>query len=235
MKSVRLRSSAVALVVGVLCSPLSADSWGTRPVPHDVIFHSLEAEMNRSLARLRQDSFGPPYFLAYRLLDVRHYELSASLGAFIGDDLEDYRVAYVEARYGDRSFDNTDLSYQGVNSMIAADPDALRQAFWSMTDQAYKGAVSGWLEKKAKRSTELVSDRIDDFSLETPQRKISATALPSLHRAYLRSLVQRLSRVFRDYPAAYESNVSLETWWSRRFYVNSEGARLLTPESVHGI
>lgn len=98
-----------------------------------------------------------------------------------------------------------------------------------MTDQAYKGAVSGWLEKKAKRSTELVSDRIDDFSLETPQRKISATALPSLHRAYLRSLVQRLSRVFRDYPAAYESNVSLETWWSRRFYVNSEGARLLTP------
>ena len=195
----------------------------------DKIFGAMEDEMARSLRRLRQDSFGPPYFLAYRLHDARHYEIGASLGAVVGDDLEEYRVAYAEARYGDRTFDNTDLSYQGVNLPAASDPEVLRQTFWTLTDQAYKGAVSGWLEKKAKRATELVAEPFDDFAPEPPQRRISDVAAASLDRARLRDLVVSLSRVFRDYPEVYESNVTAGAWWARRFLVTSEGTRLLTP------
>ncbi|MFI5350499.1 MAG: TldD/PmbA family protein [Elusimicrobiota bacterium] len=185
--------------------------------------------MARSLQRLRQDAFGPPYFLAYRLHDARHYEVSATLGAVVGDDLEDYRVAYAEARYGDRAFDNTDLSYQGVNLATPPEPDVLRQAFWTLTDQAYKGAVSGWLEKKAKRATELVAEPLDDFSPEPPQRKVEEVPAASLDRARLRELASRLSAVFRDYPDVFESNVTIGAWWSRRFLLTSEGTRLLTP------
>ena len=223
------RISSAALLALVLAAPAAAESWGSKPVAADKIFGAMETEMARSLERLRQDSFGPPYFLAYRLHDARHYEASASLGAPVAEDLEEYRVAYAEARFGDRTFDNVDLSYQGVNSPASLDPDVLRQTLWTMTDLAYKGAVSGWLEKKAKRATELVTDTLDDFSPEPPQRRTEDLPPPRLDRARLRALTARISRVFRDYPDVYESNVTLGAWWARRFLVTSEGTRLLTP------
>jgi predicted Zn-dependent protease len=185
--------------------------------------------MARSLQRLRQDEFGAPYFLAYRLHDARHYEVSATLGAVIGDDLEEYRVAYAEARYGDPAFDNTDLSYQGVNLPSPPEPDVLRQTFWMLTDQAYKGAVSGWLEKRAKRATEFVAEPLDDFSPEAPQKRVEESPAASLDRARLRELAMKLSAVFREFPDVYESNVTIGAWWARRFLLTSEGTRLLTP------
>jgi TldD protein len=229
MKSLPSRASAALAALALAASPVSAASWGSKAVSSEKIFAAMEAELTRSLQRLRQDSFGPPYFLAYRLHDARHYEVSATLGSVIGDDLEEYRVAYAEARYGDRTFDNTDLSYQGVNLPSPPEPDVLRQTFWTLTDQAYKGAVSGWLEKKAKRATELVTEPLDDFSPEPPQRKVEEVPAASLDRSGLRSLAEKLSAVFRDYPEVYESNVTIGAWWSRRFLLTSEGTRLLTP------
>ncbi len=226
MKSLPSRASAV-LAALALAAPASSAPGGSPPPP-ETIFAAMEGELARSLRRLRQDAFGPPYFLAYRLHDARHYEVGATLGAAVGDDLEEYRVAYVEARYGDRAFDNTDLSYQGVNLPSALEPDVLRQTFWTLTDQAYKGAVSGWLEKKAKRATEFVAEPLDDFAPEPPQRAVEDMPASSLDRARLRSLAARLSAVFRDYPGVDESNVTIDAWWARRFLLTSEGTRLLT-------
>jgi TldD protein len=228
MKSRRPRSSAALLALALAAAPAAAESWGSRPTPADQVFGAMEAEMARSLQRLRQDAFGPPYFLAYRLADARHYEVGATLGAPLADDLEEYRTAYAEARFGDGHLDNTDLSYQGVNGPAPLDPRVLRQTFWTLTDQAYKGAVSGFLEKKAKRSTELTTDALDDFSPEAPQRRTERVPAPALDRAGLRGLAVRLSRAFADYPDVYESNVGLGAWWARRFLVTSEGTRLLT-------
>jgi predicted Zn-dependent protease len=223
----RSRRARLALALALLGPAAAAESWGTKPMPADRVFGALEAEMTRSLARLRQDSFGPPYYLAYRLHDARHFETAATLGALAAEDLEEYRVAYVEARYGDRAIDNTDLSYQGAIASAPSDPELLRQTFWTLTDQAYKGAVSGWLEKKAKRATELVAEPLDDFSPQAAQKKSDSPSSPSLDRAALRRLATRLSAVFRDFPDIYESNVTVGAWWGRRFLVTSEGTRLL--------
>ncbi|MDE2142822.1 MAG: TldD/PmbA family protein [Elusimicrobia bacterium] len=229
MKSRRRRSSAALLVVALAVGSAAAESWGSRPAPADKVFGALESEMARSMRRLRQDDFGPPYFLAYRLSDARHYEVGATLGAVLSDDLEEYRAAYAEARYGDRHLDNTDLSYQGVSGPAATDPDVLRQTFWTLTDQAYKGAVSGYLEKKAKRATERAGEDQDDFAPEPPQRRVDSIPWPSLNRSRLRGLAVRLSREFAAYPQVYESGVGIGAWWARRFLVTSEGTRLLTP------
>ncbi|NNN06088.1 MAG: TldD/PmbA family protein [Elusimicrobia bacterium] len=229
MRSFRARASAaLALALASAVSPARAERWGDSPQPAAQVFAALQAEMARSLARLRDGQFGPPYFLAYRLHDARHYEAVATLGALTTDDLEQYRVAYAEARYGDRAFDNVDLSYQGVSLPSPTSPDVLRQTFWQLTDQAYKGALSGWLEKKAKRATELVAERLDDFSPEPPVQKTENLPGPRLNRSRLRGLALRLSAILRDYPEIQESNVAIEAWWVRRFLVTSEGTRLLT-------
>lgn len=228
MKSGRSSKAAALLLCAALAAPAVAESWGSSPMPADKVFGALESEMARSLRRLHQDSFGPPYFLAYRLHEARHYEAGASLGAVMAEDLEEYRAAYAEARYGDARLDNTDLSYQGVNGPAPAVPDVLRQTFWTLTDQAYKGAVSGFLEKKAKRATELVAEPLDDFAPEPAQRRVDSLPAPRLDRGRLRGLAVSLSSLFRGDPDVYESNVTVGAWWSRRFLVTSEGTRLLT-------
>lgn len=230
MRSRRRRAEGAFVLALALAAPAArGERWGTDPVPAATVFGALEAEMARSLTKLREGNFGPPYFLAFRLHDARHYEVVSSLGAFLSDDLEEYRIAYVEARYGDRTFDNTDLSYQGVNSPSPLDPAVLRQTFWQLTDQAYKGAVSGWLEKKAKRTTELVSEPLDDFSPEPAVRRVADLRRPALDRGRLRALVSRLSAIFLGYPDIQDSSVAVGAWWVRRFLVTSDGARLLTP------
>jgi len=194
--------------------------------------------MARSLKRLKQESFGPPYFLAYRLHDFRRYDVAAVLGAIVSDETEEYRTAYAEARYGGRDVDNIDINYQGLAAVAPTDPDVLRQIFWQLTDQAYKGALAGWLEKKAKLATELVGDPLDDFSLEPSTVSIEELPPPSLDREKLQGLARRLSDVFRSYPDVHGSNVSITSYWGRRFLVTSEGTRLLTrieemPHEIH--
>jgi predicted Zn-dependent protease len=204
----------------------------------DPVFQPMEQEMMRSLASLKQDGFGPPYFLAYRLIDARRWQFTASFGSAVQDASDDSRVLYVEARYGDRALDNTDLSYQGLQGPGPSSPESLRQALWALTDGAYKSAVAGYLEKKAKRATERIPDVLDDFSVE-----VSTVHLPAQpaeksdgpDRQALRGLVERLSAVMRGFPHVYDSQATLQLKTARRYLLTSEGARLATEaESLPG-
>ena len=63
-----------------------------------------------------------------------------------------YRVAYAEARYGDRTFDNTDLSYQGVNLPASSDPEVLRQVFWELATRPTRApSPAGWRKRPSAR------------------------------------------------------------------------------------
>lgn len=228
MKS-RLARASAALLAASLARPAAADPWRAPPLAEGPALDAMEGELRRALGRLRQDSFGPPYFLAYRLHDVRRHQVSASLGEVLGEESEDRRVAYVEARYGDAAFDNVDLSYQGVHGPAPGDAAGLAEAFWGLTDQAYKAAIAGWLEKRAKRATELVAEPLDDLAPEPPVRVYEPQPGPSLDAARLRTLARDLSRVFRGYPGVHDSRVGAEAWWIRRLLVTSEGARLAGP------
>ena len=105
-------------------------------------------------------------------------------------------------------------------------PEVLRQNLWLLTDQAYKNALMGFLEKKAKRVTEYHSEKLDDFSVEPSTRYVEAQEPPGLERDKARALAERLSAVFRHYPDVYEARASFELSWSRRYLLTSEGARI---------
>ena len=106
----------------LLCLALVVPPSHAQPAaqPDDAVFGPMQAEMARSLTRLHEESFGPPYFLAYRLEDIERYEVTASFGATVSDSKDHVRHVFVEARYGDRHLDNTDLSYHGWSGRARA-------------------------------------------------------------------------------------------------------------------
>ncbi len=189
----------------------------------------MRTELDRSAKELKQDSFGPPYFLAYRLHEQRRWDVAASFGAAVQAGDAAFRVLYVESRFGDRALDNTDLSFHGLQGLAGGDAKSLRRQLWNLTDAAYKTALSGFLEKKARRATEFVPEVLDDFSVEPATAAAREGGFETFDREALTGLVERVSAVFRRHPFVYDSNVALQLRWARRYLLTSEGTRLATP------
>ena len=199
------------------------------PAPEDQVFSAMKAEMDRSLRNLKVETFGPPYFLAYRLIDDATVRLISAFGAPVRQEREEDRTLYVEARVGDASFDNTDLTYNGKSGSAAAQPDVLRHHLWSLTDDAYKSAVAGYLEKKAKKATELERDKLDDLSKEASYTASVPNASVAPDAAAVRGLLQAASAQFKRYPWVHGSYAYVELERTRRYLLTSEGARIATP------
>lgn len=211
-----------------MTAPAAGAVWSP-PLTDAAAFSAMRAELDRSAKELKQDSFGPPYFLAYRLLEFRRWEVSASFGAAVQAGDADFRVLYVESRFGSRALDNTDLSFHGLQGLAGSEPESLRRQLWNLTDGAYKTSVSGFLEKKARRATEYVPEILDDFSIEPATSASRAGGFEAFDREALTGLVERVSAVLRRHPFVYDSHAGLQLRWSRRYLLTSEGARLATP------
>lgn len=204
----------------------SAASELPAPLDDAQVFSAMEGEMNRALRGLKQDAFGPPYFMAYRLVDARRYNMTASYGSTLSESENDGRNLFVELRFGDRMLDNTDLSFHGMRGGGGRTPEVLRQNLWNLTDAAYKSAVMGFLEKKAKRVTEYVPDVLADFSEEKTVRDLQPDPGPSFDQEKAKALAERLSAVFRKYPEIFDAKVSVSLNWGRRYLLTSEGTKI---------
>ncbi|MBI4347861.1 MAG: TldD/PmbA family protein [Elusimicrobia bacterium] len=213
-----------------LASPASAFDLSLPALAPDAeIFEGMQAEMNRSLKKLKVDSFGPPYFLAYRLVESDAVRLVSSYGATVRGEREEERRLYVEARVGDESFDNTDLTYHGKSGSAALDAKVLRHNLWNLTDEAYKAAVAGFLEKKAKKATELDREKLDDLSREPAYTASLPNPSFELDGRAVRQLVQAASAQFKRWSWIQGSYAYLEIEQSRRWLLTSEGTRIASP------
>jgi predicted Zn-dependent protease len=224
-----LWAAAFVAMAGVAAAQPSVSPFADPP-KDDVIFGAMQAEMDRSLKDLRVDAFGPPYFLAYRLADIEETSFSASFGAVTRQSQEDSRALYVEARFGGRVLDNTDLEYSGWHSEASRDPAVLRQELWAMTDGAYKSAIAGYLDKKAKRAIELEVDRLDDLTKEAPVNAEIADPPAGFDPAAVRERIEAASEEFRKYPFVQWSDASVTLKRERRYFLTSEGTRIAAPQ-----
>lgn len=194
------------------------------------IFAPLRAEMARCLKSLKTETFEPPYFIAYRVTDQNTLDLSASFGALTRQSQEESRTLYAEVRVGSPSLDNTDLSFHGWNGSGGMRPEVLRRHAWVLTDSAYRSALSGFLEKKARRATEFVPDALADFSAETAASHWRGSPPSRLDREPLKRLLERLSGAFSRHAFLYNSNATLQWSWGRRYLLTSEGTQIAGPK-----
>ena len=217
-----LLACAAFLSLSLLLPPASAQD------ADDLVFTAMRSEMDRSLRRLALEGSGPPYHILYRLTDRRNRAISATLGALTDERSEDSRTLYVEVRVGGPELDNTTLGARGQSSPVPMDSSAMRQALWLLTDEAYKSALAGFLEKKARKAVERDLEDAGDFSPEEPGRH-RAPSLPPEDTGPWKDYIRALSAELKDHADIYGSNVSLLLPWSRRLLLTSEGAEIASP------
>jgi TldD protein len=208
----------------------------------DALMAALAAELSRSM-ELRVESLERPYFIAYRLGDVETFEVEASLGTLVSaSEVTRSRWLRPEVRVGSFALDSSEFfgrrSFSGGRSefgrpaVLDDDGAALRHDVWLATDEAYKGAVERFAQKRAALKNRVETEAIADFTAEPAAAALLPARAATPDPARWREAVRRASAVFRDFPAIQESNVRLQVTAGRKYLVNSEGTRLRLPAGI---
>lgn len=194
----------------------------------------MQAELHRAMHDLGQKELAP-YFVSYGVTDQTNTLIFASQGAIYTSSSGRVRQLDVAMRVGSPELDNThnEQRQSGISSSLVPledDPDAIARTLWLTSNEEYKKAARAYLQVKtsaAVRAQE--ADDSGDFAPQQAETYISPTEPPlHLDTAAWEQKLRRYSALFRKYPHVYSSTVTLQATTVDRYFVSSEGTRILT-------
>jgi len=238
------RTVTIAILVGACLwlapAPQARQAQQAQPSP---MMQAMQQEMARATSSLRLPNEPPPYYVAYLVTESAGESIQATLGSITGEFSARGRTLRVEVRVGDYTLDSSRfqtldrdpgmLSMYGQFALsLPLDDDyaLMRREMWLATDGAYKRAVQALAKKKAAAQNRAAdTDPIPDFSRETPAQtyRPAVPAVPKL-RAWLED-VKTISGVFLKYPDIDSSSVSISESQGMRYFLNSEGFKVIEP------
>ncbi len=176
-----------------------------------------------------------PYFISYSTTEEFGTVIVASNGAIVANIGRHERSADISVRVGSRELDNThgEQRFSAVTTAalpLEDKPDAIARVLWLHTDQMYKRASQTLIE--VKTNTKVRAEEEDssaDFSTEKPQVYSGQAALPpKFDRQEWEERLRRYSTIFNKYPEITSSTVMLVVESPTRYFVSSEGSRIVT-------
>jgi predicted Zn-dependent protease len=255
----RLRSLTLALALGVAAAPAAAAAAeaGTRTAVRSddhrrLALEAMKAELARSMKKLRLEGHVAPYFISYQLKDTRSHGVVARYGALFDDRSQREAKLAVDVRVGTYELDSSkgeqDLPFflggdQGPTYLAqtdaphSADPQALHNALWLLTDEKYKAALSTFLKAKAQGVYAADSDEeaAVSFTKEAPVKFVQESTPFPFDDARWKKDAKALSALFGAYPAIFDSEVRVTGDKVIRVQTNSEGTELITEETLYAV
>jgi predicted Zn-dependent protease len=198
----------------------------------DPLLKAMQDELAREKSQLVLPGMQAPYFIEYRLDDVRTFEAMAIYGAPTREEENLQRVVRVNVRVGNYDLDSSSARGDGVVQLGPQDnnPDALRYALWIATDEAYKNALRAYSAKQA--ALEHFQSKRDeaDFSKEKPTTHIGPLVTLDIDRAEWKKRIVEASGLYSTAPEVkgfandiQYSMANVRAIALNRYLVNTEG------------
>ena len=222
-------------LTALLLAALMTTAAHAQTPPADPILAAMQAELTREQQLLLLPGMQRPYFMEYRLDDYASYDAVANYGALAREERQHQRIVRVTVRIGDYGSDSSSTRGDGAVELAPEDPDpqALRYALWTATDDAYKNALRAFAEKQAALKRFEKAPAAEDFARATPVQKIEPVTTLSIDSAAWTKRIAEASGLFLTDPALapFASHVEYSTASVRgvalnRYLVNSEGTVL---------
>ncbi len=221
-------------------------SHAAPPPTTSPVLGAMQDELARAMSRLRLKGYEAPYFIAYSVRDYETHELTGRFGAVVSRNQSRNRQAYVEVRVGDYQLDNTssdremafdvgdvDTYEPNTEAPLDDNPEALRGTLWLLTDAKYKHALAAYAKKRGRRATTVVEDEnLASFSRETPSRHADPVTPFHFDEPLLEARVRTASAIFKTYPDLFDASVKFGADRVTRYFVNSEGAQVVTERTI---
>lgn len=207
----------------------------------DVLIRALKDELKRSVDDLQLKDLEKPYYVEYAVEDTTTFVIEAKFGATVKSNKNRSRLLRVSLRVGNYDFDNS--GFMGISSpysmisrpqelVLEDDYTALRHDIWLATDGAYKQALEQLAEKRSFIKTKIQPEEIPDFSREEATTFIGPKVKAEFDQKGWEETISRLSSIFRQFPAIYDSSVSMNVKFANRYLINSEGSRVRQPVTL---
>jgi len=205
------------------------------------LLDAMSQELNRNFAVLKDKADPPPYFLSYEITEVESRSLSATMGAVEANNDGISRTLDVSVRVGSPKLDNyhrvrsggaaqSGQFTSGVMVTFENNVNSLKQRLWLDTDRAYRAAAERLIRIKTNTQVRVAeADDSDDFSSEPPVVAVEAPPKLKFDDEAWKERIRKLSARFRNFPSVLTSNVSVSALTDTRYFVNTEGTRI-----VHG-
>ena len=206
-----------------------------------------ELARNQSELTLRENK--APYFISYQLKEFDQRSIAARYGALFDDDTSLERKIFADVRVGDYQLDSSvedDLGFSvGLkgnsyitrkNGPIDDSPGALRTSLWLVTDEKYKAALFALLKKKGEDVYRVDEPaRPASFSHQKPEvftgPKVAFSWSPDRWKALSRGVSMMLS----NNTELFDSEMRVSADHITRWFVSSEGARVITEETLFAV
>jgi predicted Zn-dependent protease len=203
------------------------------------VLRAMKAELDRSVAKLKNAGEAPLYYLAYRIYDTESVDIRANYGGLLTDSQSDkHRIINVDLRVGTAQEDNTHkvrgswtefYGSRGSSARIPIEDDetALRVALWAQTDRDFKAAQKKLTAVKANRDVKVIEeDASADFSVEPPHQYSAVADKLSIDRPVWENRVRQLAKLYRSYKDITDATMSFSATRTVRYLVTSEGAQI---------
>ncbi len=204
----------------------------------DPLTDILKQELNRETGALKHEDISP-YYLAYRVNDVRVTSCASSFGSLISSNDSRTRILTTDLRVGNYDFDNSHPVEEGMNfgsmefgygiSLPLEDSSlAIRQLIWQATNSAYLNAVSSYSSIKSKLKEQKPGD-VADFSKESPVNYFEPRIPPdslSFDKLSWQKKIKKYSAPFLDDSAIISGNATVRLVVDREYFVSSEGSSI---------
>jgi predicted Zn-dependent protease len=234
-----MRSTSLLLAAAFVASPLIAQHHtapAAKPAADsDPLLNAMKEELTREQQLLVLPGMQRPYFIQYRLEDVQTYEAVANYGALTRETENHQRAVRVEVRVGDYTTDSSSSRGDGAVELapIDNDPNALRFALWTATDDAYKNALRAYAAKQAALKQYQTPPTANDFSPAKPVTRIEPLVAIDLDRTEWKRRIVEASGLFVSDPAVKSfasdvqvSSANVSAIAVNRYVVNTDGTML---------
>ena len=218
------------------------------PDPRQDLLDAMVVELDRNRDLLKLNDSKPPYFISYQLKDFDQTEINARYGALFVDQQWRDRKLFVDARVGTYAYDSSisddmDFSFSmkgnsyitRKNAPFDDHPLALRTSLWLITDEKYKGALFNYLKKKGE-DVYTIEDpkRAPSFSQEKAGVHLGERVPFEVSRERWRKLTREISGVVASNKEIFDSEVRFTADKVVRYFVSTEGTRIVTEETMFG-
>ena len=225
------RTSLLAIAAaGLVCVPMARAA--APAASSDPILKAMQMELDREKAQLLLPGMQKPYFIEYRIDDFATYEVLANYGALVSEASGHQRIVRVTVRVGDYTTDSSTNRGEGTAQFASSDdnPEAIRYALWTATDDAYKNALRGYTAKLAALKRFEGTPQAKDFAQEIPVTHIGPLVSLDINRDDWRKRIVDASGLYATDPEvrANAANVQYASANMRgiavnRYLVNTEG------------
>ncbi|HEV2578570.1 MAG TPA: metallopeptidase TldD-related protein [Acidobacteriaceae bacterium] len=234
-----MRCTSLMMAAVLVVSPMFAQHHAATPAKvgadSDPLLNAMKEELTREQQSLVLPGMQRPYFIQYRLEDVHTYEAIANYGALTRETESHQRAVRVEVRVGDYTTDSSSARGDGAVELAPTDndPNALRFALWTATDDAYKNALRLYAAKQAALKQYQTPPTANDFSPEKPVTRIEPLLTMDLDKAEWKKRIVEASGLYATDPAVKSfapdvqmSSVNVSAMVVNRYVVNTDGTML---------